>query len=276
MRKVIFVVIALIVIMNVVIGLLSDNEPGGELFTEALENCDEITGTDSVSASVSQKRSWEEFGQNEMYCATYTVKDEDSFVAEQFRLTVDVGEYDDPVREWRELYHTLYEESKDHLSGVQDSLSRTARSKGLDRNAFARMIVAFVQDIPYQYVLSEGCEEVEGPCSGNVRWGLYSPVEFMYHLKGDCDTRTVLLFTLLKNFGYDPLIINSMQYRHSMLALDLPGAGDDFVYHGRRYAFWETTNVGWLPGMLPPEMNNRAYWTVALDYEYKNQPTRFN
>ena len=130
------------------------------------------------------------------------------------------------------------------------------------------MIVAFVQDIPYQYVLSDGCQNKVGECNPYVSWGIYSPVEFMHHLKGDCDTRTVLLYTLLKNFGFDPLIINSKEYRHSMLALDLPSAGDDFLYKGRRYAYWETTNIGWMPGMLPPEMNNEAYWAVALDYEY--------
>jgi hypothetical protein len=137
----------------------------------------------------------------------------------------------------------------------------------LDRDAFARMIVAFVQDIPYQYVLSDNCEGRAGECNPFVSWGIYAPVEFMYHLKGDCDTRTVLLYTLLRNFGFEPLIINSKEYKHSMLALNLPSAGDDFVYKGRRYAYWETTNTGWLPGMLPPEMNNKDYWTVVLDYE---------
>jgi hypothetical protein len=255
--------------MNIVIGLFHDEEPRGEYYTEALVECDEYTERDSARSLVSHERNWEEYGLHSMYCATYTVEDQEAFAAEQFRLTMEVGEYDDPVQSWRELYHILYSQSKDHLVGVQDSLLRAAGDAGqLDRNAFARMIVAFVQDIPYQYVLPEGCDEAGEACNANVRWGVYSPVEFMYHLKGDCDTRTVLLFTLLKNFGYDPLIINSMQYRHSMLALDIPGAGDEFNHKGRRYSFWETTNVGWLPGMLPPEMNNKDYWTVALDYEY--------
>jgi hypothetical protein len=26
--------------------------------------------------------------------------------------------------------------------------------------------------------------------------------------------------------------------------------------------------VGWLAGMLPPDMNNKDYWSVALDYEF--------
>jgi hypothetical protein len=70
---------------------------------------------------------------------------------------------------------------------------------------------------------------------------------------------------LLKNFGYSPIIINSNEYLHSMLALDLPASGDYLIHKGKRYAFWETTNVGWLPGMLPPDMNNTSYWNVILD-----------
>ncbi len=134
---------------------------------------------------------------------------------------------------------------------------------------FATMVVAFVQDIPYEYVIQEECTGSEtAPCNGNVMLGLYSPVEFLGKMHGDCDTRTVVLYTLLRNFGYEPLIINSNEYLHSMLALDVASSGDDFEYKGKKYAYWETTNVGWLAGMLPPDMNNKDYWSVALDYEF--------
>jgi len=277
MRKVVTVIILLVVILNIMISLFHEGQPTGQYYTEELTDCLEYSVKDSLNGSISHERNWEEFGLNQQYCAIYSVSEQDAALAEHLRNTTEVHDHADDMDVWRELYHNLYIQAKDRLAQVQDSLTHVAGTTAqVDRNVFARIVVAFVQDIPYEYVMSEGCEGRDAACSPNVSWGLYSPVEFMYHLKGDCDTRTVLLYTLLKNFGYSPLIINSREYRHSMLALDIPSAGDDFRYKGQRYAFWETTNVGWLPGMLPPEMNNKAYWNVALDYEYKDQPPRFN
>jgi hypothetical protein len=59
-----------------------------------------------------------------------------------------------------------------------------------------------------------------------------------------------------------------------MLAVDVPTEGDYFEHNGRKFYFWETTAMGWLPGMLPPDMNNTDYWTIILDYEFQADPTR--
>lgn len=256
--------------MNFVIGLFHDDAfPTQEYYTEYLADCEEYELRDSLNASIMHERSWEEFTRNTIYCTKYSIGDDDASRAEIYRNGISIDDYASAGEVWRDVYHKLYIDSRDKLGAVQDSLLNLSDStSAIDRDEFARLVVSFVQDIPYQYVVPDGCEEKVGPCNANVNFGIYSPVEFLYHLKGDCDTRTVLLFTLLKNFGYSPVIVNSMQYRHSMLALDIPSAGDDFIHKGRRYAYWETTNVGWQPGMLPPEMNNKAYWSVALDYEY--------
>lgn len=170
---------------------------------------------------------------------------------------------------WGSVYQLLYEHDRYEFIALQDSLAAIRDVQQLDRDEFARMIVAFVQDIPYNFIVPAECgvAQTSSPCVPDVRFGIFSPVEFLYQLQGDCDTRTVLLYTLLRNFGYHPLIVNSTEYLHSMLALDIASSGDDFIYKGKRYAYWETTNTGWLPGMLPPEMNNENYWQVVLDSE---------
>ena len=93
-------------------------------------------------------------------------------------------------------------------------------------------------------------------------------MEFLYSLSGDCDTRSVLLYTLLKQVEIDPIIVISNEYAHAMIAVDIPGAGDYIIHKGKKFYFWETTNTGWLPGMLPPGVNNLAYWRVTLDHEH--------
>ena len=96
-------------------------------------------------------------------------------------------------------------------------------------------------------------------------YGLYSPSEFIWQLKGDCDTRTVLLYSMLQNMGFDAVIFISSQYAHSMLGVDVPSSGDYLRHKGVNYYFWETTSKGWVPGALPPDMQQLAYWEVALD-----------
>ena len=211
-------------------------------------------------------RNWLDYYNQANYAVQYAVtsKEEETAYYERDALYIDYWESDDDF--WKKVYFDLYIKNKSRLDFIQDSLLNIRDSLRLNRDDFARMVVSFVQDIPYNYILPEGCEGHDDyPCVPNVKYGILSPVEFLTRLQGDCDTRTVLLFTLLKNFGYSPIIINSNEYLHSMLALDLPASGDYLIHKGKRYAFWETTNVGWLPGMLPPDMNNTSYWNVILD-----------
>lgn len=237
----------------------------------AFAECEEISYQDSISLLVTHNRSWIEYMKNTGFCSIYNATYKDAEDGEFSRNNIAVVDWIDESDYWQQVYSTLYYDSKDHMQSLQDSLLRIGREHNLDREDFARMVVAFVQDIPYEYVLPENCTGTEvSPCNGNVSFGLYSPVEFLYAMHGDCDTRTVFLYTLLRNFGYEPLIVNSREYLHSMLALDIASSGEDFEYNGKKYAFWETTNVGWLAGMLPPDMNNKDYWSVALDYELEN------
>ena len=221
---------------------------------------------DSVNSIRKHHRNWLDYYNQTTYSVNYAVsaKEEETAYYDRAAFHVDYWESDEDF--WRKVYYELYNKNKSRLSFIQDSLLHVRDSLTLTRDDFARMVVAFVQDIPYNYILPEGCEgHDDHPCIPFIKYGILSPVEFLNRLQGDCDTRTVLLFTLLKNFGYDPVILNSNEYLHSMLALDIPASGDYFVHKGKRYAFWETTNVGWLPGMLPPDMSNKMYWNVILD-----------
>lgn len=230
-------------------------------------NVDDVEEYDSTQTKRTHKRAWLDYYSNENYRVAYGVNAslESDAYHDRFNFYPATWETDEEF--WQKVYYDLYDKNKTRLGFVQDSLQHIGDSLKLNRDDFARMVVSFVQDIPYNYILPDStCEGHEDhPCVANVKYGIFSPVEFLNTLQGDCDTRTVLLFTLLRNFGYEPVIINSGEYLHSMLALDITASGDYLEYKGKRYAFWETTNVGWLPGMLPPDMNNTSYWHVILD-----------
>lgn len=177
---------------------------------------------------------------------------------------------------WRNFYFGLYDHNKESLNPLKDSIISMGVTDNISAPDLIYTAVSMIQDIPYNYILStDSCfTHTDYPCVPLQRYGILSPVEFLYSLSGDCDTRTVTLFTLLKNLGFDPIIVNSYQYRHSMLAVDVPTGGDFIMHKGRKFYFWETTATGWMPGMLPPDMPNTNYWTIILDYEFEADPTR--
>lgn len=264
-KKIARVLLVLFVGLFWVIRLLDSSQIEDSMTPEVAMSCDEWEEMDSVSLNKLHHRNWLEYTWNDTFCASYVASNEKIERAAFDRTNYQIPDWQSDNEFWGQVYEMLYQHDRHDLTALQDSLRTIGNDTQMDRDEFARMVVAFVQDIPYNYVMPEGCEGYDKhPCIPNERFGIFSPVEFLYRLQGDCDTRTVLLFTLLSNFGYDPIIVNSSEYGHSMLALDITTSGDYILYQGKRYAFWETTNVGWLPGMIPPDMQNKDYWDVVL------------
>jgi len=164
------------------------------------------------------------------------------------------------------------------LGGVYRLLDSVRFAARLDSMVFAETVVSFVQDIPYALVLDGDCNpdgyndaftrrylsSAGSVCEGHQRYGINSPVEFMATLKGDCDTRTLLLFTLLAHYGYDVAILSSELYAHSLLGICLPLGGHVFPYRGRQYVLWETTVAGARPGLIPAEVSDLRHWRISL------------
>lgn len=178
-----------------------------------------------------------------------------------------------------ELYQDLSIFNDALLERLYISLDSLRLAKKMDEKTFAEAIVSMVQDIPYKLILETDCAQgaqqsrfvmeylshcSEPCCLGNTKFGLQSPPEFLGNLYGDCDTRTLCLYTILKHFDYDVGIINSAQLAHSMLAINLPYEGVYKTYNNKRYYLWETTNVGFVPGYVSPDYNNMNLWEMEL------------
>jgi hypothetical protein len=266
MKRFLLVVLILFLALTCLVGIFQSCT-ADVTYAPDQDGANEFDQYDSLQTVHYHKRSWQDYYNEKNYSMQYGVEQSASALARQARESWRVTYWNNDNDFWQQVYYAIYEQNKTRLGFVQDSLAHLRDSLQLGRDDFARMVVSFVQDIPYNYILPDSCDahHSDFPCVPSVKYGILSPVEFLNTLQGDCDTRTVLLFTLLRNFGYEPVIVNSNQYLHSMLALDIPAPGDYLEHKGKRYAFWETTNVGWLPGMIPPDMNNTSYWQVILD-----------
>ncbi|MBM3936788.1 MAG: hypothetical protein FJ343_06540 [Sphingomonadales bacterium] len=168
-------------------------------------------------------------------------------------------------------YRIMVEHDAPHIRALAGRLRKMALKSGLNISQTAKMVVQMVQSIPYTLVHPHSHPEMESkeiqknnlfirkyhqnprhtPLSKEPFGGCYahadpagvlSPIEFMADFKGDCDTRTVFLYTLLRSMGLKAVVMNGPG--HSMLGLPYapkrPGL-PHLLHQGQKYYFVETT-----------------------------------
>ncbi len=232
-----------------------------------------IEETDTIPIYTS-KRNWRDNYGNS-YAGNLSVRERD-----YLRLRNHLASYTPPggPNFWGSLYDYIDRKDTPSLDLVIETFRNINEQKRLNQMEFAEMVVSCIQDIPYSFVFQEEClepyyyedsirdilEDCPECCIGNVAFGIQNPVSFIQNLKGDCDTRTVIIFSILKEFGYDVAILNSEFYRHSILGLNLPASGLHKVYNGKKYVLWETTAKYFEIGHLSPNFNDVSHWSVVL------------
>jgi hypothetical protein len=175
---------------------------------------------------------------------------------------------------WQLVYAQLYTHNYSKMPKIYERFAQIGKDRQLNTYQFAEMILNFVQGIPYILIHPNTCAEDRQrnafsdtyhrdglPCLPNRRFGLQSPLEFMYNLQGDCDTRALFAYTVLSHFGYDVAVLGSS--RHAMLGLNIPAKGHYLLHNGKKYYFWETTAKGYTLGMIPPEYQ-KDDWNFSL------------
>ncbi len=201
-----------------------------------------------------------------------------------------------------EYYRYMLSQEGGFIKSMADEFYQVIYEHKLNRMEAAKMIVSFVQYIPYTLVHRRACNDYleeckrtpkgnplsfscdwhlnlrpkyrragfdRNPCAENVRKGVHSPLQFMYTLKGDCDTRSLFLFSILKDLGFPVAILTSDIHRHAVLGFGMVPdnfSGDkvEDPTTGIEYYFWETTNRGWPLGRNPRGPHKMNEWYISL------------
>lgn len=179
-------------------------------------------------------------------------------------------------------YGPLYEHDKLILVDLIQQMKKYIKGNNLDYMNALEYVCSSIQDIPYTLILNENngcpCEQDFGSFSANCKvqsdgrgccddvmpFGVYSPFEFVYKETGDCDTRALLAFTILKEMGFDVAVMVSDSKSHSVLGVaNIGGAGNSYGTNlfGKKYYLWELTNNSWRFG-YGVDGND---WTTALE-----------
>lgn len=174
--------------------------------------------------------------------------------------------YTTTVEDWpSRVFSRMVKRENDVLDFYTRMIDSIQSVKKLDQIRFAELIVTMIQEIPYVLLLPDLCPtKSEFPCIGDVTLGIHTPVEFLYTLQGDCDTRALLVYLTLKRYGYDVVLLVSHRYQHALIGINLPHQGTFFPFRGKRYYLWETTSKGWRPGEISPNIRDMSYWEVVL------------
>lgn len=220
---------------------------------------------------ISRNMSWNGYS-GEKYHGNYSVKKSDLDQSRNFKNSLS------QQSAYNSVIYNLSAYDSNKLSGLYSMFDKIQSERRLNNKMFAEMVVSFVQQIPYYLVLDQSCnindyqdpsvkqilKENPGRCTPNQKFGITTPVEFMANLQGDCDSRTVLLYTILKHYNYEVAIFSSEIYKHSILGVELPYNGVKYPIAGHQYTLWETTDI-FSPGTIPQPITNLNYWSLSLN-----------
>ena len=220
-------------------------------------------------------RNWEDYDGNN-YEGKFWVRKSAFTNASNYKSNLTITESTE--NNYDKIVYSLKENDKQNLAGVYQLFDSLKNANNLTSKEFAETIVSFVQDIPYAVVLPNACDpnlyaddfirkylsSENAKCDGYEKFGINTPVEFMATLQGDCDTRTLLLYTMLAHYDYDVALLSSEYYNHSLIGINLPYEGVAYKYNNQRYVLWETTAPNFKPGILPNEISNTNYWRISL------------
>ena len=245
----------------------------------AVDNIKETTDTlkriSEKDTIISHFRSWRDYDNN-LYEGSYFVKYTAYQNSKIFKNNLQI--IGNNQEEYDKILFSLKENDKENINGLFQLFDSLKFEKKLDSIAFSKMIVSFVQDIPYTLVLAKNCDpnlysdnfikqylnSNNAKCDGFEKFGINTPVEFLATLNGDCDTRTLLLYTILAHYKYDVALLSSELYSHSIIGINLPLEGKSYDYNNQKYILWETTSPNIKPGILPTEISNTNNWRISL------------
>ena len=180
------------------------------------------------------------------------------------------------------VYEKLYNHDKLLLADFIEQFRVQIKQRNMDYFQSLNFVCSSIQYIPYTLILADEkcpcqtdfgyfdgeCGELnsKGCCDNVFPFAVYAPFEFVIKKTGDCDTRSLLAFTILKELGFDVAVMVSESERHSVLGVAIPPHRSGRLdygknNYGKKYYLWELTSKDWRFGNGVPGNG----WKTALE-----------
>jgi hypothetical protein len=183
------------------------------------------------------------------------------------------------------LYYDFIRVSSGPLDSMYNAMIQDIRVKNLSGQQVLDYVVSAIQTPKYTKITHEDecpCEDMgqqweddcspradgKGCCNSVLPSGVYTPTEFIVKKTGDCDTKSLIAYALLKKMGYkSALLVGKVSGGyHAMLGLTEvnPVIPSKYVRHNSHvYYPWEVT--GDYNGDC--RLGNMNMWSVWLNWE---------
>ncbi len=175
-----------------------------------------------------------------------------------------------------DLSRFVYSHSGDQtLTTLAADIKKVGINNNLRDDQLVELATCFVQNIPYDKVRAE--DAIKNGNVANFR-AEHFPYETLYNNTGICTDKTYLASAILKELGYGTGILVLPDAQHVALGISVPGSYGNF---GSQYAYMEVTNTGYVPGLVPPDIDdNNGVPAVSInkvsDLTLKDNPSSVN
>lgn len=155
---------------------------------------------------------------------------------------------------WKRFYRMVYRDNVGRYKELGSHFSAYAQEVGPRRAA--EELLAWLQQFAY---------ERTGTLSD-----LLNPFESVLRESGDCDARSLAFAILMHYAGYDASLLVSLEFRHALCAVAVPGDGARISTEKGDQVVGETTESVDL-GMIASEQADPTAWTV-IDLDGRRGP----
>lgn len=198
---------------------------------------------------------WEDY-EGSQHEIAFNVNRADSSKAADFRSSYTISDIS-------LLYYDFIEVSAGPLDSMYHAMINDIRSKNLAGQQVLDYVVSAIQTPEYTKITNENecpCNDMgqeweddcnpradgKGCCNLVLPYAVYTPTEFIVKKTGDCDTKALIAYALLKKMGYkSALLLGQVSGGyHAMLGLTEvnPVIPSRYVRHNNRvYYPWEVT-----------------------------------
>ncbi|MGA9141701.1 MAG: transglutaminase domain-containing protein [Methanocella sp.] len=135
--------------------------------------------------------------------------------------------------------YAMATEDRDSLGSAASQFRQSGAEKGYTRYDDAMNIITLVQSVPY----------VDDHPTGAPKY----PLETLVEGQGDCKDKAVLAAALLREAGFDVVLLKFPE--HLSVGINVDAAGTSYEYNGVRYYYAETTGGNWQIGEVPDQLN---------------------
>ncbi|WP_028972684.1 hypothetical protein [Spirochaeta cellobiosiphila] len=153
-----------------------------------------------------------------------SIKVSQIIIEREARILASYGK-NDFTEAWIRYYQLIYEDNYERLDVLSSFLdiywSEYSETERIQK------LVSWVQN--FKYTRSELFSD------------LLSPVATAYEFSGDCDSRSLLIISILEHWGVESILMVSEEYSHAMVGISMDYTGAQFNFNSRKYVVAETT-----------------------------------